>query len=168
MVNVSARMRFLIPIIPFLSAVRSGAQETRPAPTATRSREDVVVDLTRNAIQARRREIIDKAMELTSEERPKFDSAYNKYEAERVKIGDSLVEILKRFSDQYATMTDAQAQTLLKDYLTVDEKRTGLHRKYTDAMLKVLPGKKVVRFFQLENKMDAAVSYNLAGSVDIL
>jgi len=46
--------------------------------------------------------------------------------------------------------------------------RVKVRRTYLDQFGKVLPGKKVVRFYQIENKMDAILRYDLAGRIPVV
>jgi hypothetical protein len=43
-----------------------------------------------------------------------------------------------------------------------------VRRAYVDEFAKVLRGKKVARFYQIENKMDAVTRYELAAEIPVL
>ena len=50
----------------------------------------------------------------------------------------------------------------------VDQHRTALRRKYVDQFAEVLPGRKVARFYQIENKVDAVIRYDLAATIPVV
>ena len=43
-----------------------------------------------------------------------------------------------------------------------------MRRTYFGDFTKVLPGKKVARFYQIENKMDAVIRYDLADEIPVV
>ncbi len=57
---------------------------------------------------------------------------------------------------------------MLDESLKIKEAELELRRKYVEEFKKVIPPKKVVRFFQVDNKFDAIVNYNLAGSIPLV
>jgi hypothetical protein len=70
--------------------------------------------------------------------------------------------------DGYGSLSDARARHLTDEWLKIQSEELALKRTYVERLRKVLPEKKVARFFQLENKLDAALLYNLAGSVPMI
>ena len=65
-------------------------------------------------------------------------------------------------------MSDDKAMKLSQDYLGLENDRVQLRKTYLPEFAKVLPGRSVARLFQLENKMDAIVRYELAGDIPVL
>jgi hypothetical protein len=57
---------------------------------------------------------------------------------------------------------------LTSDYLSVEEDRAKVRRSYLPGIAKTLPGKKVARFYQIENKMDAVLRYDLAEGIPVV
>jgi hypothetical protein len=65
-------------------------------------------------------------------------------------------------------MPDDKAMKLADDYLSAEGDRVKIRRTYLDQFAKVLPGRKVVRFYQIENKMDAVLRYDLAREIPVV
>ena len=126
------------------------------------------IQLTRDAIQKSRRDIVNRTLTLTPDQRAKFKPIYDQYEAERAKIGDERFKLWENFKAQRDTLTDGQAADLLERFLSIQERRTALLRKYATNLRKVLPAKIAAQAVQLEQKMDAAVDHDLSGRVDPL
>ena len=130
------------------------------APASAQPAGDVA--LTRAEIQKSRQAIVAKAIELTEEEGLVFWPAYRDYRLDMARLGDRLVRVIKELVDSNATLTDEQANRLLDEYLDIKTKEVAVRQKHVKAFRKLLPPAKVARFFQLENKLDAVVNYELA------
>ena len=130
--------------------------------------QDEEIELTRLAIQQQRNQLVSQFMELSSEEIPAFWSVYEKYRTQMAKIGDRTQKLIIDYAENQDTLSDQNALAMLDESLKIEEAKLELRRKYVQEFKKVLPPKKVVRFFQLDNKFDAMVNYNLAGSIPLV
>jgi len=72
------------------------------------------------------------------------------------------------YAAAYETMTDAIAKQLLNDSVKFEEQSLRLKKKYIKKFEKILPATKVTRYFQLENKLDAVVNYDLAAEIPLM
>lgn len=108
-------------------------------------------------IQTDKRAIVLKGLQLTASESAAFTPIYDEYEAERKQLADRTVALLDKFVANYDSMTDDAARGILKDWLSLEDSRLDLTKKYAKRFEKVLPAPKVLRFVQIENKLDTAV-----------
>jgi hypothetical protein len=51
--------------------------------------------------------------------------------------------------------------------LAADEERLELHRAFVGRMGKAIPARKLVRFFQIENKLDAVVRADISRQIPL-
>jgi hypothetical protein len=65
-------------------------------------------------------------------------------------------------------MTDQQAQPLINEMLDVEAAEAALRKSYAAKLGKVLPAKKVGRYLQIENKIRAAIRFNLADQIPLV
>jgi hypothetical protein len=65
------------------------------------------------------------------------------------------------------SLTDAKAKALLERYLAVEEAEVKMKKAFVPKLSKVLPGLKVARYMQIENKIRAIVKYEIAGEVPL-
>jgi len=65
------------------------------------------------------------------------------------------------------SLTDAKAMQLLDEVIAVDEAESRLKRSFVPRLSKVLTGRKVARYLQIENKIRAIVKYEIAGEVPL-
>ena len=71
-------------------------------------------------------------------------------------------------ANEFETLTGDRAQEMLKESLKIEGDRTKLKNKYIKKFNKVLPPKTVVRFLQIENKLDAVINYELAAAIPLV
>ena len=83
------------------------------------------------------------------------------------KVGDRVSKLLVQYSDQYDTLTDAQADQIMKEWLSIENAKNDIKKKYVSRFKKILPSRKVMRFFQADNKLDAMLNAKLASVVPL-
>jgi len=125
------------------------------------------IQLTREAIQAERQALITKAMDLTPEEMQGFWPLYRQYRLEAIKTGDRIVALLTTYAENYENLTDGVADKLLTEFVSIEKTRAQLKAKYLPKFKKVLPSRKVARFYQLENKLDITILNEMAESIPL-
>ena len=108
-------------------------------------------------IRTDKRAIVLKGLQLTDAESAAFIPIYDEYEAERKQLADRTIALLDKFVANYDSMTDDAARGILKDWVSLEDSRLDLTKKYAKRFEKVLPAPKVLRFVQIENKLDTAV-----------
>jgi hypothetical protein len=138
-------------------------------PAESEAGEDITseLELTRASIQLRRQALVTAAMDLAPKEAEAFWPLYREYRMEMAKVGDRLSKLLVQYSEQYDTLTDAQAATIMDEYLGIEKARNGVRGKFVPRFRKILPARKAMRFFQVDNKLDAVVSAQLASIVPL-
>jgi hypothetical protein len=57
---------------------------------------------------------------------------------------------------------------MLEEVLSIKKADLKIKKKYVTKLKKVLPAKKVMRFYQLENKLDAIINYQLAAEIPLV
>jgi len=125
------------------------------------------LELSRANIQNRRQEIVQQILELTPAESDKFWPVYRDYRNEIARVSDQRVELIEKFVTQAATMSNEQSEKLLHQWFSLREQQIGVQKKYAGKFRKVLPGAKVVRFYQTENLLDTIGSANIQASMPV-
>jgi hypothetical protein len=123
------------------------------------------IELTRTYIEANRQTIVVSAMELTEEESKVFWPVYQDYRTDIETVNDRSIKILRDYADNFENLSDAMAAEMMSEYLDIEEDRLIYKQIYVELLTEALPISKVVRFFQLENKMDAVIKFDLAAEV---
>lgn len=86
-----------------------------------------------------------------------FWAAYDEYEGKRSKLSMDRVQILSDYANQYNTLTDAQAEALVKRVESNDSSFLSLQKTYFKKIAKVAGAKNSAKFFQLESYLQTIV-----------
>jgi hypothetical protein len=105
-------------------------------------------------IQADKRAVVLKAMALDDAQLTAFTPIYDAYQADRKVLMQRGVDLVNAYSSNYDSMTDDAAKGLLKDWFALQEDEHALVKGTAKKMDKVLPTAKVLRFVQVENKLN--------------
>jgi hypothetical protein len=138
-----------------------------PAVVSAQTAEDAI-QLTRSAIQTERQAVVAANLGLNESESAVFWPLYRDYRNAVNQAADARVDILRRLFSDYETLTDDDAMSLLDDHLAFEKEMLKIRTSYAKKMSKVLPGRTVARFFQIENKMDAIIDYEMAGEIPLV
>ena len=160
---MKARIRiypFLIVLVSVLTVfiVSSMAQE-KPADN---------MELVREKIKTDKKLFIAQNMKLTESEAKVFWPVYENYQKDLGKLVDKTVKLIDNYATNYETMTEEAAKKLINGYLAIEGERVTLMKSFLPKFRKVLPEKKVARYYQLENKINAVVKYGLARQIPLV
>jgi hypothetical protein len=125
------------------------------------------MDILRDSIRANKKALVAATLALNDEEAKAFWPVYDRYEGELKAVNDRLLKVVDEYMAKYKGLTDENATTIVTDYLAVEEDRAKLRRTYLAEFAKTVPGRKVARFYQIENKMDAVLRYDLAEEIPV-
>lgn len=121
-----------------------------------------------NTARANRRALVAASLNLTSEQAAQFWPIYDRYQAEMVAVGDRALALVNDYVAHFAQLSDEQALKLVTDYLAAEAERLKVRQTYLPEFAKVLPGRAVARFYQIENKIDAVLRYQLAATIPVI
>jgi hypothetical protein len=107
-------------------------------------------------------------MQLTEAEAKAFWPVYASYQKELSTLNDRMIKLINEYAHNYQTISDQVAKRLVDEYLTIEAARQKLRQTYLPRFRKVLREKQVARYYQLENKVQAAVNYELAAEIPLV
>jgi hypothetical protein len=126
------------------------------------------MQLVREKIKTDKKLFIAQNMNLTESEAKVFWPVYENYQKDLAKLVDKAVKLVENYAANYETMTEETAKGLINGYLAIEGERVTLMKSFLPKFRKVLPEKKVARYYQLENKIDAVVNYGLAKQIPLV
>jgi len=126
------------------------------------------IELSRSYIEAHRQTIVASVMELTEEESRTFWPVYKEYRANIESVNDRFIELVRKYADHYENLSDAVAAEMMVEYLDIEEDRLIYKRISTEQLSVILRPSKVARFFQMENKMDAIIKFDLVATIPLI
>ena len=119
-------------------------------------------------IQADKRGIVAKSMDLTAEEKKKFWPLYEKFERELAVPQAAETRAVLDYIAAEGSLTDANAKRITEQVLAAARDEARLRDKHYRQLLKVLPARKATRYVQIENKMQAIVRYESAKAIPLV
>ncbi len=122
----------------------------------------------RAAIQKDRNAIVAANLPLTTDQTAAFWPVYKEYRAEMAKVGDRMEKLIKDYAAAYnATITDDQAAAMLKEFLAIQKEVVRVKEQFAPRFGAVLPAKSVMRFYQIENKLDGITGVSLMTQIPL-
>lgn len=121
-------------------------------------------------VKADKKLVVAANMDLNEAEAKGFWPIYEGYQRDLQAINDRLGKTILAYADAYNnnSLTDAQATQLSNQVLAIDQDEITLRKTYAAKLGSVIPPKKVARYLQVENKIRAAIRYDLAGGIPLV
>lgn len=119
-------------------------------------------------IKADKKLLIAQNMQLTEAESKTFWPVYEQYQNELFLLRMRTLQLIKDYGAAYENMTNSTAKNLIDEYITIETLRLRLGETYLPKFRNVLPDVKVVRYYQIENKINAILAYELAKNIPLL
>jgi len=165
----------LLAIAMLLGSISMYGQAQQPAaqsPAANAQQPTSVtekdVELLRQDLRDQRKQIVALNLPLTADEATKFWPVFDQYRQEAVKPNDERWAVLKDYATQYDTMTDAQAQSLMKRATDVDQQLLTLRTKYIPIFEKVISARKTALLYQIDRRVDLLINLQLSSMIPMV
>jgi len=128
------------------------------------------MQILRDKIKADKKLVVAANMDLTESEAKGFWPVYEEYQKDLTSINQRIGKLIESYAADYRanTLTDEKAKTLAEELVAIEHIDGALQQSYVKKLEMVLPPKKVLRYLQIENKIRAAVKYELAGSIPVV
>ena len=162
-------MKIIFSCIVLLLAL-AAANSTAVAQRETANGVEVEKDLAllRRDIRAEKKKIIAANLPLTETEATKFWPIYDQYVAEMTKHNDEFFSVIRDYAANQKTLTDAQASSMIKRWVEIQIGRDQLRQKYIPLFERVIPGKKVALFYQIDRRLYALLDLQVASEIPLI
>jgi hypothetical protein len=142
--------------------------EEKPASAQKPTKDQTEAGLEK--LKADKKYITSKEMQLTDAEAKVFWPLYDEYQVGLQKLNQRILDLLNEYADLYRnnTMTDEKANKLVANMVSIDSDEVALKKSMIPKLQKVLPGVKVARYMQIENKMRALVKIQLGDKIPLV
>jgi hypothetical protein len=130
--------------------------------------DEASLEILRDTLRSNKKALVDVNLALSDEEARAFWPVYDRYQKELNGVQDRLVQVIESYRAGFGSMTDEQARKLVEDYLAVERDRAEVRRTFLAPISEALSGRKVMRFYQIENKIDAVLRYELAATIPVI
>jgi len=126
------------------------------------------MELVREKLRADKKLLVAEGMGLTETEAKSFWPVYDGYQKDLGKLFDRKIKLIQDYAKNYETMSDEVAKSLLAEYMAIEGEYLKLRQSFLPEFRKVLSEKRVVRYYQIENKIKAIMEYDLARQIPLM
>jgi len=112
--------------------------------------------------------LVAENMQLTEAEAKGFWPIYEQYQDELFLLRTRTVKLINDFAEAYKKMSNETAKKLMDEFMTIESLGPKIRQAYLPKFRKVLPELKVVRYYQIENKIQAALFYEFAANIPLI
>jgi len=125
------------------------------------------MEILREKVQADKKLLVAQNMQLTDEEGKAFWPVYDAYQEEKSKLADRRLKVIEDYAANFQNLSDEVAKDLVDRSIGIQKDAAQLMESYQPKFRKVVGDKKAARFYQIENKIDALVNFELAANIPL-
>ncbi|HEX8782605.1 MAG TPA: hypothetical protein VF764_04490, partial [Steroidobacteraceae bacterium] len=127
------------------------------------------IQMLRQDVGRDRRDIVKANMLLTNSEAARFWPLYDQYRSEMHKVGDRRLKVITDYAANRDSMSEDEANRLGREWLDAEKQRVDIKEQYFKKFQKEgLSARTTARFFQIDQKLDAAVDAALAAHIPLI
>jgi hypothetical protein len=126
------------------------------------------IEAARSEMRASREQLLAVNLSLTAEEADRFWPLYREYGAKKAELGDERLKIIMDYATAYPEVSDAAAKSLVDRHLKYMKSMNGLRERYVGKFGKVLPSAKLMRFLQIESRLDNLVELQIQRGIPVV
>jgi hypothetical protein len=121
-------------------------------------------------VRADKKLLVAANMDLSEQEAPAFWPVYESYQKELAGLNERTRKMIESYATAYnaGAVADDMAKKLLDEALAIEAAEVDLRKSYVPKFSKVLPAAKVARYYQIEQKIRAAIKYELANGIPLV
>ncbi len=123
----------------------------------------------RDAVKSNKKALVALNLKLTETEDKAFWKVYENYQKDIAKVNERLLNLINDYAKEYKakSLTDEKAKQLISSYLVIEEDLLKLKKSYLEKVSAVIPDKKVMTYFQIENKIQAIIQFDCAINIPL-
>lgn len=144
------------------AALPTLAQETEPVNL------DAAIALLRTDMRAQKPVILRASLPMTAEQSAAFWPLFQDYEADLAKLNDERFLLFKDYANNYQSVEDFGAEDMARRSADLDERRGALWLKYVKRFARILPGRQLARFVQIESRLDLVQNLQIAEQIPLM
>jgi hypothetical protein len=137
-------------------------------PAASQEKPSDNMQVVIEKISADKKLFVAENMQLTESEAKVFWPVYKQYQDELFLLRARTVKLIKDYVEAYENMDNDTAKMLTDEFITIETLGPKLRQAYLPKFRSVLPEVKVLRYYQIENKIQAALFYELAANIPLV
>ena len=161
-------MKRFITLATFAAAAATMCLTSVFAENASNTNMQILID----KVKADKKLLIASNMDLNDQESKDFWPIYDEYQKDLEKLNRNLGELINEYADAYnknkGMVSEDLAKNLINEALKTEGAEVKMRRETAEKLIKVLPATKVARYLQMENKIRAAIKFDLAANIPLM
>jgi hypothetical protein len=125
------------------------------------------MEILREKLRADKKLIVAENMQLSDAEGKTFWPVYDAYQEEKSKLADRRRQVIQDYAANFQSLSDEVAKDLVDRSLAIKQDDVKLMAAYLPKFRQAVGDKKAARFYQIENKIDAVVNFELAANIPL-
>ena len=151
-----------------LGGPKATAQKTPPQESTTHVISDQELNLLRQDLRSKRKQLIAANLQLTDTEATKFWPVYDQYVTELIAINDKKFGLIQEYADNWGKLTNEQSLLFARNWLDMDIAIAQLRQKFVPMVAKVLDGRKTATFFQLDRRIAMMMELQVSSQMPLV
>lgn len=126
------------------------------------------LELLRQDLKTKKVELLTGALALDAKQSDVFWPIYREYDLALSKLTDRRVATIKKYADNYKTMSGKMADELVKESFSIQSDRLDLLKKYHQKVSKAVDPVVAARFVQAESRILGLVDVKIASEIPLV
>jgi len=128
------------------------------------------MQILREKLKSDKKVVVALNMDLTEAEGKAFWPIYDEYQKDLEKINRRTAELLQRYAREYGAgaVKNDEGRQMIDELMDIESDELKRKRAIVAKLNKVLSGKKMARYMQIEQKIRAVVKYEIADAVPLV
>ena len=128
------------------------------------------MDILIQKVKADKKLLVAANMDLTDAEGKAFWPIYDAYQKDLQAVNERLAKAIGGYAEAYekGPVSNDTAKKVFGEALAAEEAEVKLKQSYLPKLEKAVPAAKAVRYLQIENKIRAAIKYELADQIPLV
>jgi hypothetical protein len=123
------------------------------------------IELLRTDVKKSKSQILGEVMQLDAGQATRFWPIYKDFETRYSALGDQVVALVRNYAEHYDGMTDAVADQLANQVLSIEQQRNVLKKEFYDRFKQGLGAITATRFLQVENQLERLMDLQIAAQL---
>ena len=115
----------------------------------------------------KKKALVLNTLRLSNETVAEFLPVYDAYQQAKFESNVKLGNIVTEFAENYNALTNVKAQELIAKWLAAKQVQLDIQKDYVAKFEKVMSKKELMRYYQLENKMQVEAEYKLGKMITL-
>jgi hypothetical protein len=128
------------------------------------------MEILRQKVKADKKLVVAANLQLTDAEGTAFWPVYEAYQKDLQQLNQRMAAVIESYANAYnkGPIANDVAKKLIDESAAIDDAEVKMKSALAPKVLGVLPATKAARYIQIENKIRAAIRYELAAGIPLV